>query len=185
MQESSRLNFATSDWAIFSYGDMKLVFGFAIFGLVLVGFKLIPPFFANYELEDSIKTEAMQSTYSTRTEEDIREAIIKEARNYDIALTPKQVHVLGPADTALAASPSMPSTPFPSISPATRPPSISILHRKTKACFRGRFPGLRETLIKYRQKALTTGYTGVHGGPRDLIRTSLGLRFQLAPADEI
>jgi hypothetical protein len=71
-----------------------LVFGVAIFlGLGLVGFKVIPPFFANYELEDAIKTEATQSTYSTRSEEDIREAVIKEARNYDIALTPKQVHI--------------------------------------------------------------------------------------------
>jgi hypothetical protein len=74
---------------------MKLVFGFAVFAVVaLVCFKLIPPFFANYELEDAIKTEATQSTYSTRSEDDIRQAIIKEARNYDIALTPKQVHVV-------------------------------------------------------------------------------------------
>jgi len=58
-----------------------------------VGFKLIPPYFSNYELEDAIKTEALQATYSTRTEDDVREAIIKQARNYDIALTPKQVHV--------------------------------------------------------------------------------------------
>jgi hypothetical protein len=73
---------------------MKLVFGFVVFAVVaLVCFKLIPPFFANYELEDAIKTEATQSTYSTRSEDDIRQAIIKEARNYDIALTPKQVHV--------------------------------------------------------------------------------------------
>ena len=35
----------------------------------------------------------MQSTYTTRTEDDIRDAVIKEARKYDIALTPKQVHV--------------------------------------------------------------------------------------------
>ena len=73
---------------------LKLVLGVAIFGvLVLVGIKLIPPFFANYELEDAIKTEAVQSTYSTRSEEDIREAVIKQARNYEIPLTPKQVHV--------------------------------------------------------------------------------------------
>ena len=73
---------------------LKLVFGFAILGLVaLAGVKLIPPFFANYEFEDAIKIEATQSTYSTRTEDDIRESIIKQARNYDIALTPKQVHV--------------------------------------------------------------------------------------------
>jgi hypothetical protein len=75
-------------------GTLKLVFGFALFGAVgLMGIKLIPPFFSNYELEDAIKTEAVQSTYSTRTEEDIRESIIKQARNYDIALTPKQVKV--------------------------------------------------------------------------------------------
>ena len=73
---------------------LKLVFGVAIFGLViLVGIKVIPPYFSNYELEDAIKTEALQATYSTRSEEDVRDAVIKQARNYDIALTPKQVHV--------------------------------------------------------------------------------------------
>lgn len=61
--------------------------------LVLFGWKLVPPYFANYELEDSIKTESVQSTYSTRSEDDIREAVIKHARNYDIELTPKQVKV--------------------------------------------------------------------------------------------
>ena len=73
---------------------LKLIFGVAIIAAtVMVGFKLIPPYFSNYELEDAIKTEALQATYSTRTEDDVREAIIKQARNYDIALTPKQVHV--------------------------------------------------------------------------------------------
>src|SRR5208337_5301509 len=60
---------------------------------ILVGIKVVPPYFSNYQLEDSIKTEALQSTYTTRTEEDIREAVIKQARGYDIALTAKQVHV--------------------------------------------------------------------------------------------
>src|SRR5580658_10847318 len=73
---------------------LKLLFGVAIFlVLAVVGFKIIPPYFANYELEDSMKTEALQSTYSTRTEEDIRATIIKQAHNYDIALTPQQVHI--------------------------------------------------------------------------------------------
>jgi hypothetical protein len=76
-------------------GTLKLVFGFALFlavGILLV--KVVPPFFSNYELEDAMKTEATQSTYTSRTEDDIRESIIKEARKYDIALTPKQVKVL-------------------------------------------------------------------------------------------
>jgi hypothetical protein len=73
---------------------LKLIFGIGLFlALGLVGLKVIPPYFANYELEDAIKTEATQSTYSTRTEDDVRDAVIKTARNYDIALTPKQVKV--------------------------------------------------------------------------------------------
>jgi len=75
-------------------GTLKLIFGVALFAaVVLVAIKLIPPYFANYEFEDSIKTEAVQSTYTTRTEDDVREAVLKQARNYDIPLTPKQVHV--------------------------------------------------------------------------------------------
>jgi hypothetical protein len=75
-------------------GTLKLIFGIGVFvALLVVGVKVVPPFFANYELEDAIKTEATQSTYSTRTEEDIRGAIIKHARDYDIDLTPKQVRV--------------------------------------------------------------------------------------------
>jgi hypothetical protein len=73
---------------------VKLIFVLAVMCFVgLICFKLIPPYFANYELEDSIKTEAIQATYSTRSEDDIREAVIKQAHNYDIALTPKQVIV--------------------------------------------------------------------------------------------
>jgi hypothetical protein len=73
---------------------LKLVFGVAVLvAMVLVGIKVIPPYFSNYELEDAIKTEALQSTYSSRTEDDVRDAVIKHARNYDIALTAKQVHV--------------------------------------------------------------------------------------------
>ena len=57
---------------------LKLIFGMALLALVgLVCLKLIPPYFANYEFEDAIKNEALQSTYSSRSEDDIREAVIK------------------------------------------------------------------------------------------------------------
>jgi hypothetical protein len=75
--------------------SLKLIFGLGIIGAALfVCFRLIPPYFSNYELQDAIKTESVQSTYSTRTEDDIRAAVIKHARDYDIELTPKQVHVV-------------------------------------------------------------------------------------------
>jgi hypothetical protein len=79
---------------LFLMATLKLLFVVAILGvLVLVGVKVIPPYFADYELEDTIRTEALQATYSTRTEDDIRNAVIKEARKYEIPLTPKQVHI--------------------------------------------------------------------------------------------
>jgi hypothetical protein len=111
--------------------------------LVFVGIKMIPPFFANYELEDSIKTEALQATYSTRTEDDIRAAIIKQARNYDIDADAQA----GASDSrwarsAMAFSTLKPSTAFLSICPGTRPRSSSILRRRTKACFKVSCPGL-------------------------------------------
>jgi len=75
-------------------GTMRLVLGFGVFALLgLMAFKVIPPYFSNYEFEDAIKNEALQSTYTTRTEEDVRNSVIKRARNYDIELTAKQVHV--------------------------------------------------------------------------------------------
>jgi G:T/U-mismatch repair DNA glycosylase len=76
-------------------GSVKMIFGVGL--MVLAGIfclKLIPPYFSNYQLEDSIKNEALQSTYGTRTEEDIRDSVIKHAREYDIQLTRQQVKVL-------------------------------------------------------------------------------------------
>jgi hypothetical protein len=79
---------------MFLMATLKLVFALAVFGLlILVGIKVIPPYFSNYQFQDAIKTEALQSTYTTRSEEDIRTAIIKQAHSYDIELTDKQVHV--------------------------------------------------------------------------------------------
>ena len=73
---------------------MKAIVGVALMIVVgIVCLKLIPPYFSNYEFEDFIKTEALQSTYGTRSEEDIRESVIKHAKDYDIPLTSKQVHV--------------------------------------------------------------------------------------------
>jgi hypothetical protein len=73
---------------------LKMIVGLAVVvAMVVVGVKVIPVYFANYQLEDVIKTEALQSTYSTRTPDDIRDAIIKRAKDCDIPLTAKQVHV--------------------------------------------------------------------------------------------
>ena len=75
-------------------GSMKAIAGVILMVLVAIFcFKLIPPYFSNYQFEDFMKNEAMQSTYGTRSEEDIRESVIKHAREYDIQLSSKQVRV--------------------------------------------------------------------------------------------
>lgn len=78
----------------FVMATVKLIFGVVILGaMVLVGIKVIPPYFSNYEFEDAIQEEALQSTYTTRSEDEIRDTVVKLARKYDIDITPKQVHV--------------------------------------------------------------------------------------------
>jgi hypothetical protein len=73
---------------------LKLLLGVGVMvAIAFLGIKFLPIYFANYEFQDSIKEEALQSTYSTRTEDDIRASVVKHARDYDIELTPKQVHV--------------------------------------------------------------------------------------------
>ena len=73
---------------------LKLIFGLGVLGaVILLAVKVVPPYFSNYEFEDAIKTEALHSTYSTRTEDDIREAVVQQALKYDIELKPEQVHV--------------------------------------------------------------------------------------------
>jgi hypothetical protein len=73
---------------------MKAIFGVLVMvSVAIVCIKLIPPYFSNYEFEDFIKNEALQSTYGNRSENDIRDSVIKHAREYDIQLTAAQVKV--------------------------------------------------------------------------------------------
>lgn len=72
----------------------KLMLGFGVFlAIIVLGIKIVPPCFANYEFEDTLKADAVQATYSTRSEEDIRNTVIKHAHDYDIPLSPQQVKV--------------------------------------------------------------------------------------------
>lgn len=73
---------------------LKLVLTFGVLvALAVVGIKVIPPCYSNYEFEDAIKNDALQATYTSRSVDDIRTVVIKHAQEYDIALTPQQVHI--------------------------------------------------------------------------------------------
>lgn len=71
----------------------------ALFGLfvVVAGFylawKLIPPYFNNYQFEDEVQNAALMNSYSTRSPEEISSDLAKKAAEYDIPLTPEQINV--------------------------------------------------------------------------------------------
>jgi hypothetical protein len=73
---------------------LKMILGLGVMvAMIVVGMRVIPVYFNNYQFEDAIKSEALQSTYSSRSVDDIRDEVIKRGKDCDIPLTAKQVHV--------------------------------------------------------------------------------------------
>src|SRR5579863_9872778 len=75
-------------------GSLKLFLGiFVIVGGLYASFKLMPPYFENYQFQDAVKEEATRDTYSPKTESDIRDAIFKKAQELDIPVPIEGIHV--------------------------------------------------------------------------------------------
>ena len=72
----------------------------AIVFTVLVAFgafaayKLLPPYFAEYQLADKMQEEARFSIVNRHTEEQTRDTVFKEAQDLDIPITKEQIKVL-------------------------------------------------------------------------------------------
>ncbi len=74
---------------------LKALFGlFVLVAAVYVGWKVVPPYFNNYQFEDAVQSEALLNSYSTKSEADIRNTLAAKAREYDIPLTADQINVL-------------------------------------------------------------------------------------------
>jgi len=75
-------------------GTIKLILVFGLLGaLVYAGAEVIPPYFANYEFQDSLDTEARLGTYSTKGDDVIRDAVFKRAQELEIPVTKDQIKV--------------------------------------------------------------------------------------------
>lgn len=73
---------------------MKLVFGIVIIvAAVILIATLAPPYFSNYQFEDTLKTEAQMNTYSTKSEESIRDEVFRKAQELDVPITKEQIKV--------------------------------------------------------------------------------------------
>lgn len=75
-------------------GTVKMVFGLlVIVAGCYVGAMLVPVYYANYQFQDAIKTEATLQTYTTKPEADIQMTIFKKAQDLDIPLNKEQIKV--------------------------------------------------------------------------------------------
>ena len=67
-----------------------------VFG-VYVAYKLIPPYMAEYQLADRMQEEARFAVVNRHGEEQIRDAIFKEAQSLEIPLAKEDIKVLASA----------------------------------------------------------------------------------------
>ena len=75
-------------------GTIRMFLGIlVIVGGIFASIKLLPPYFNNYQFNDWLKDEATHDSYSTRSVDDIRTAVLKKADDLDIPLTADQVKV--------------------------------------------------------------------------------------------
>ena len=74
-------------------GTIKAIVGIlAIVGCIYAGFQVIPPELGNYAFQDDLKNIAMVSGANPhQSDQDVVEAVMKKAREHDIALTPDHV----------------------------------------------------------------------------------------------
>jgi hypothetical protein len=74
---------------------MKALAGILVFVIAAyVGFQFLPPYFNKYQFTDDITSIARFSGPTTQTEEQIRDEVMKKAREYELPLKPEQVIVM-------------------------------------------------------------------------------------------
>jgi hypothetical protein len=81
--------------AIQAMGIIKALGGFLVIAGVFVGlFQVAPPMLANYSFQDDLRTVAMMDSANfQKTDEDVRNDVLKKAKEHDLPIEAKQVTV--------------------------------------------------------------------------------------------
>jgi hypothetical protein len=73
---------------------MKALLGLLVVILAgYIAFQFLPPYFSKYQFSDDVNSIARFSGPTTKTEEEIREEVMKKAREYELPLKAEQVMV--------------------------------------------------------------------------------------------
>jgi predicted small integral membrane protein len=62
-------------------------------GAIYVAWNMVPPYFNNYQFQDDVDDVARRFSYLNKTEDDIREAVIKKATSDNITLREEQITI--------------------------------------------------------------------------------------------
>jgi hypothetical protein len=75
-------------------GRLKAIFWLLIllYG-IFVGYKIVPIYLANYELQDKMQTEARFSTVNKRSDEQLRDIIFREIQDREIPARREDIHI--------------------------------------------------------------------------------------------
>jgi hypothetical protein len=75
-------------------GKLKGLIGlFIIVGCFYIAWNLIPPYFNNYQLQDSLDDIARKNSYTSTSEDDIKKIVVIKAESEDIKIKEDQVVV--------------------------------------------------------------------------------------------
>jgi len=75
-------------------GKLKtIILLLVLVAFVYVGFKIVPAYVDNFELEDAMKTEARFASVNRKTPEDVRNSIYKKIRDLGIPAGPEDIRV--------------------------------------------------------------------------------------------
>ncbi len=76
-------------------GIVKAAFGFLVVAAVVVGlFQIVPPMLNNYSFQDDLKTVAMMDLAAfQKTDDDIRNDVLRKAKERDLPIEAKQIIV--------------------------------------------------------------------------------------------
>ena len=75
-------------------GIIKAIFGFVAIAAVVVGlFQVAPPMLANYSFQDDLKNVALMDGATQKTDEEVRNDVMKKVKEHDLPIEPKQVTV--------------------------------------------------------------------------------------------
>jgi hypothetical protein len=75
-------------------GTIKLILTLGLLALgVWVSAELIPPYFSNYEFQDTLDSEARLGTYSTKGDEVIRDEVFRKAQDLELPLSKDDIKV--------------------------------------------------------------------------------------------